>query len=93
MTPTEVAVEVAGWAGASLILLGYLLISTGKLTGKSLAYQLINVAGAAGFIVNGWWHGAVPSAALNVVWLLIGAIASARILQRRRQPVRDQSAA
>jgi hypothetical protein len=93
VSAVEIAVEIAGWAGASLILLGYLLISTGKLTGKSLAYQLINVAGAAGFIVNGWWHGAVPSAALNVVWLLIGAIASVRILQRRRQPGGDESTA
>jgi hypothetical protein len=90
LSATELAVEVAGWAGASLILLGYLLISTGKLTGRSLAYQVINVAGAAGFIVNGWWHGAVPSAALNVIWLLIGAIASVRILQRRRQPTGDE---
>ena len=67
MTPVEIAVEIAGWAGASLILLGYLLITAGKLTGQSPAYQWMNVAGAAGFIVNGWWHGAIPSAALNIV--------------------------
>ena len=45
----------------------------------------MNVAGAAGFIVNGWWHGAVPSAALNVVWMLIGGIALWRIYARRTQ--------
>ena len=83
MTPVEIAVEVAGWAGASLILLGYLLITTGKLTGQSALYQWINVAGAAGFIVNGWWHGALPSAVLNVIWLLIGAVALLRITARR----------
>ena len=33
----------------------------------------MNVVGAAGFVVNGWWHGALPSAALNVIWMLIGA--------------------
>ena len=83
MTATEIAVEVAGWAGAGLILLAYLLLSAGRLTGQSLAYQAMNVVGAAGFIVNGWWHGALPSAALNVLWLLIGAVASWRILKRR----------
>ena len=83
MTPAEIAVEVAGWVGASLILLGYLLISTGKLTGQSVTYQVINVVGAAGFIVNGWWHGAVPSAALNVVWMLIGGVTLWRIVRRR----------
>ena len=83
MTPVEIAVEVAGWVGAALILGGYALLSAGRLTGRSLAYQLMNVVGAAGFVINGWWHGALPSAALNVLWLLIGAIASWRILSRR----------
>jgi hypothetical protein len=45
----------------------------------------MNVAGAAGFIVNGWWHGALPSAALNVVWMLIGAVTLLRIRARRRR--------
>jgi hypothetical protein len=85
MTPVEIAVEVAGWAGASLILLGYLLITAGKLTGQSALYQWMNVAGAAGFIVNGWWHGALPSAVLNVIWLLIGAFALLRITARSRR--------
>ncbi len=83
MTGVEIAVEVAGWAGASLILGAYLLLSMGRLTGQSMLYQGMNVAGAAGFIVNGWWHGAVPSAALNVVWMLIGGVALWRIKQRR----------
>jgi hypothetical protein len=83
VTPLELAVEVAGWTGAALILLAYLLLSAGKLTGQSLVYQGMNVVGAAGFIINGWWHGALPSAALNVLWLLIGAFASWRILKRR----------
>ena len=82
MTAVEVAVEVVGWGGAVLILLAYLLLSAGRLTGQSLLYQGMNVVGAAGFVVNGWWHGALPSAALNVLWLLIGAVASWRILKR-----------
>jgi hypothetical protein len=84
VTAVEIAVEVAGWTGALLILLGYLAITTGKLTGDSALYQWINVAGATGFVVNGWWHGAVPSAALNVVWLLIGTVALIRLWRRER---------
>ena len=94
MTAVEVAVEIAGWAGASLILGAYLLLSMGKLTGQSLAYQGMNVAGAAGFIVNGWWHGALPSAVLNVIWMMIGAVALWRIASRRRagnpEPIRGR---
>jgi len=77
-------VEVAGWAGAGLILLAYLLLSAGRLTGQSVPYQVMNVAGAAGFIVNGWWHGALPSATLNVIWMMIGAVTLWRIHSRRR---------
>ena len=83
MTPVELAVEVAGWAGAVLILLAYLLLSMGRVTGQSLLYQGMNIVGAAGFVINGWWHRALPSAALNVLWLLIGAIASWRIIKKQ----------
>jgi hypothetical protein len=55
----------------------------GRLTGQSAVYQGMNVAGAAGFVVNGWWHGAVPSATLNIVWALIGGVALWRIVRRR----------
>jgi len=74
VTALQLAVEVAGWVGAGLILLGYLLISAGKLTGRSAAYQWINIVGAAGFVINGWWHAAIPSTALNVVWMGIGVV-------------------
>jgi hypothetical protein len=79
MTMMTFAVEAAGWTGAALILLAYLLLSMGRLTGQSRLYQWMNVVGAAGFTVNGWWHGALPSAALNVIWMLIGGVALWRI--------------
>lgn len=84
MTMIEILVEIAGWIGAGLILLGYLLISAERLTGQSPVYQWMNIVGAAGFIVNGWWHGAIPSTALNVVWMVIGAVALWRIAKRRK---------
>lgn len=76
-------VEIVGWTGAGLILLAYLLLSIGRLTGQSALYQWMNVVGAAGFVVNGWWHGALPSTTLNVVWALIGGFALWRIARRR----------
>ena len=84
MTMLELAVEIVGWTGALLILAAYGLLSAGKLTGKSRLYQWMNVVGAAGFIINGWWHGAVPSAVLNVIWMLIGGVALWRIMAKRK---------
>jgi hypothetical protein len=77
-----ILVEVAGWAGASLILGAYLLLSMQKVTGQSKLYQGMNIVGAAGFIINGFWHGAVPSAVLNVIWMMIGAVTLWRIRTR-----------
>jgi len=79
----ELLIEAAGWAGALLILGSYILVSAGKLTGQSAAYQWMNVAGAAGFVVNSGWHGAIPSTALNVVWLAVGLFTLWRLSQRR----------
>ena len=73
-------VEIVGWAGAALILAAYALLSLGKLHGRSALYQWMNVVGSAGFVVNSGWNGAYPSAALNVVWMGIGAYV---LLQRR----------
>ena len=81
MNATQIAVEIAGWTGAALILAAYALLSAGRVDGQSRLYQWMNVGGAAGFIVNGWWHGALPSTALNVVWMLIGGLALWRIAQ------------
>ena len=77
-------VEAAGWLGAGLILLAYLLVTTERLTGRSPAFQWMNLVGAAGFVLNGLWHGAIPSATLSIVWMAIAAVALVRIAGARR---------
>jgi len=59
------------------------MVTTGRVTGQSVLFQGMNLAGAAGFVVNGWWHGAIPSAALNILWFGIAAFALVRIWTRR----------
>ena len=58
----------------------------GRLSGQSALYQWMNLAGAAGIAVNGWWHRALPSTTLNLIWLLIGAVALVRIRTRAAAP-------
>lgn len=79
MTLSLFLIEAAGWIGASLILGAYILLSAGKLKGDSPAYQWMNVVGAAGFILNSGYHGAIPSVAINVLWIGIGSFALWRI--------------
>ena len=75
-------IEVVGWTGASLILAGYALLTSGRVTAQSPLYQWLNVVGAAGFIVNGVANEAYPSAGLNIVWMGIGAGALWKIARK-----------
>ena len=75
-------IEAAGWIGAALILGSYILVSIGKLSGRSRTFQWMNVVGAAGFVINSGWHGAIPSTALNAMWLAVG-LATLWNLRRR----------
>jgi hypothetical protein len=79
----EIAIEVIGWAAALLILAAYALLTAGKLKANDRAYQWMNVLGAAGFILNSGWNGAIPSAALNVIWAGIGLAALWRMSRRK----------
>ncbi len=83
MTMVELAIEAVGWVAALLILAAYGLLSAGKVTARDRSYQWMNVLGALGFIVNSGWNGAIPSAALNVVWAGIGLAALWTIASRR----------
>lgn len=75
MTAHVFAIEAIGWIGALLILAAYVLLSTERIASRSRTYQWLNVTGAACFIVNSGWNGAVPSATLNVIWMAIGIYA------------------
>ena len=72
------AIEAAGWIGAVLVLAAYALASTGRLDGRSPLFQWLNLVGAAGFVVNTAWHGAIPSMVLNIIWCGIAVITLAR---------------
>jgi len=80
------AIEIAGWVAALLILGSYILVSTGRLSGQSAQFQWMNVAGSLGFVVNSGWHGAVPSTALNVVWCAVGLLTLWKLSQMARPP-------
>ena len=79
----KMLIEIAGWIAAVLILTAYGLLSAGKLTGKSVAYQVMNIVGAIGFVINTGYNGAYPSAVLNVIWVGIGAWALMKIRASR----------
>ena len=71
-------IAVAGWAGAILVLVAYVLLSMRRIDGHSTTYHVMNLVGAAGIAANSGWNGAIPSAVLNVIWILIAVYALSR---------------
>lgn len=69
---TTIIIEIIGWAAAALILASYVLLSLGRLAPRGAVYQWMNVVGAAGFVINSGYNGALPSAGLNVIWAAMG---------------------
>lgn len=73
-----------GVLGASLILLGFYRTSVGKWTGRSLWFELDNLAGASFLIVYQLSIGAYVTLVLNVVWVVVAFVGITSIAQRRR---------
>ncbi|MDK2760065.1 MAG: hypothetical protein KYX64_01745 [Sphingopyxis sp.] len=84
MDALRIAIEVVGWAAAVIILAAYILLSLGKLDGRSYVYQWMNVIGAGGFVINSGYNGALPSAVLNVIWAGMGIFTLAVVWRARK---------
>ncbi len=82
MTLQRILLESIGWTGAVVILAAYVMLSLGRLDGRSRGYQWMNVVGAICFIVNSGYNGAIPSATLNIVWAGIGLYTLWRVGRR-----------
>ena len=86
MVTMSVVVTLIGWLGAGLLVLAYGLVSSRRLAGDSVAFQALNGSGALALGINTAYHGAWPSAVLNVVWIGIGLAALARARTRALEP-------
>ena len=85
---TIVLINLVGWIGMALLISAYALVTAGWLVGTGLRFQLMNLVGGVGLAVNCVYYTAWPSAALNVVWVVVGVVGFTRA--RRRSTVRAQ---
>ena len=75
-------IDLMGWLGAVLLLLAYALVSNRRLAGDSARFQLLNLSGGVMLAINSGYHGALPSVAVNAVWIVIGLAALLRARRR-----------
>jgi hypothetical protein len=83
MNAGDILIETMGWVGAALLLIAYGLVSSKRLDSAGLTYQSVNILGGILLAVNSGVRGALPSVAVNVVWIVIGLVAVVRRLRAR----------
>ena len=76
--------DLAGIAGALLIVGAYFLLQTGQLDARSVAFSLVNGLGAAGILFSLMFEFNLAAFAIEFFWLLISAYGLYIALRRRR---------
>lgn len=69
-TPKTVA-ETLGWYGVIAILTAYAATNLGWLDTTSLLYQVLNITGAAGILIDAYRQKNYQPVVLNAIWMLI----------------------
>jgi hypothetical protein len=77
-------IDIIGWFGSLLVVLAYTFNISKKLDSGDIRYYLLNIIGSACLIVNTIYHHALPSAAVNVIWMFIPLFSLARKMIRPR---------
>ncbi len=80
----EVIITCVGWLGVILCTLGYLLLSTDKITAESLSFQLLNIIGGLCLVATAINTRDLPNAAANLLWMFIGVYALRRQLKMKK---------
>ncbi len=74
-------IQIGGWYGVVVILLAYTLNSFSIMNSDSLTYQLLNLSGALGIMVEAASKKDKQPVVLNVVWAAVALIAIINILR------------
>jgi hypothetical protein len=68
-------IDLIGWIGSALVVIAYALNIYKKLDATSVTYYILNIFGSACLILNTLYHQAIPSAVVNMIWIIIAIIA------------------
>jgi hypothetical protein len=69
--------DVIGWVGAAALLIAYAMVSSNKLEGNSVTYQLLNIIGSLLLAANTVFYRAYPSSFVNLIWMGIAVFSIA----------------
>ena len=73
--------EICGWYGMVALILAYALVSFNIIMANGIIFQLLNLTGSVGLMIDATARKVIQLALLNVFWALIGIITIIRLLQ------------
>ena len=76
--------DIVGLGGTLAILAAYFLLQTRRLSGTGLAYQLLNLFGAAGILVSLVGKFNLSVFLLELAWVLVSGYGILRSMRERR---------
>ncbi len=65
----KLTIDILGWVGTASDLFAYYLVSTRRLRGDALSYQLINLIGGLLLTINAIYYHSMSAIAINVAWI------------------------
>jgi paired small multidrug resistance pump len=75
-----------GVAGTATVLVGFLLLQAGRISGTAITYQLINLFGSGGVLVSLLGKFNMSVFVLELTWMLISIFGIVRTLKAQRTP-------
>ena len=75
-----------GIAGTAMVLVGFLLLQAGRISGTTILYQLINLFGSGGVLVSLLGKFNMSVFVLELTWMLISVYGIVRSLKARGKP-------
>ena len=76
----EQLTEWLGWYGVLAILLAYGLLSFSVIRSNGLVYQLLNLTGGLGILIDAYADKNYQPVVLNAIWILIALFAIVNIV-------------
>lgn len=88
MTLSETTLAIVGWAGVVSYVFAYGLLSLGWLPANTTRYHMLNALGGLCLVVHASHRDDIPDLAVNLIWMLIAAIAIIKVIASRKKAVR-----
>ncbi len=75
-------IQIIGWIGVVSYVAAYALLSTSRLSARSVLFHFLNALGGLCLIIDAHQSGDMPNLVVNAVWMLIATVSMMRFARK-----------